>query len=90
MKNIEGIPFPENHEEARTWRPSMKRAQLARKVVAVAQTRVEGTWEAFIDGVPGHDESLEWPAVLAHGVRLNGNIAAAIFPVFSGLPYAGM
>ena len=88
MRKIDGIPFPENHEEARAWRPATKRVQLARKVIAVAQTRVEGTWHAFIDAVPGHDDSVEWPGVLSHGMRLDGNVATAIFPVFSTIPYS--
>ena len=64
------------------------RRPLAAKVMAVATTRIEGTWSAYIDAVPGQKHSDEWQEVLGTGNKLDVNVAKAIFPEFKGVPYA--
>ena len=61
---------------------------LATKVLAAANTRVEGTWSAYIAAVPGEDHNREEPYVLAHGVKLLEPIARILFPEFDDLPYS--
>ncbi len=67
--------------------PDVQWLALASKVIAVAATRVEGTWKAYIDCVPGLCHSDEWEAVLANGDPLHEPVARAIFPRFADIPY---
>lgn len=61
---------------------------LAAKVLAVAQTRIEGTWAAYIDAVPGLDHRYEIHRVLADGQKLQEEVARILFPRFAEVPYA--
>lgn len=61
---------------------------LAMKVLAVAQTRIEGTWAAYIDAVPGMNHQYEIHRVLADGQKLAEGIARSMFPCFKEVPYA--
>lgn len=69
------------------WAPVIRRSALASRVLAVAQTRIEGTWKAYIDAVAGMDHDFEYERVLSHGTELTEQIARAIFPQFSEIPY---
>ena len=60
---------------------------LSSKVLAVAHTRIEGTWCAYIDAVPGWRHDDEAWAVLLHGEKLSEGVAKVLFPAFEG-PYA--
>ncbi len=88
MRTIDGFRFPENPEEARTWSPVCRFVALNRQVLAVAQTRVEGAWGAYVGPVAGIDHSEEFDAVLREGSKLPERIAWAIFPTLAGVPYA--
>ena len=80
--------FPETPEEAKTWTPDIEYKALASKVLVAAKTRVEGTWKAYCDAIPGKKHSEEWQEVLKHGDQLSEKVARAIFPRFEGIPYA--
>jgi len=68
--------------------PRVRRHALATRVLAVATTRAEGTWTAYIDAVPGEDHRVEQYAVLLHGTKLSEEIARVLFPSFDDVPYA--
>jgi len=70
------------------WTPSIHIHALARKVLVVAKTRIEGTWAAYCDAVPGDNHVMEGHAVLEDGDKLTEEIARVLFPIFKGLPYA--
>lgn len=70
------------------WQPVVARHTLHREVLAVATTRIEGTWCAYISNVPGHDHDVEKYGVLRHGEKLAEEVALALFPDFKGIPYA--
>ena len=85
------IMFPENPEEAKNWEKDFKyihTTALARCVLVYAHTRIEGAWCAYIDSVPGENHDNEWQAVRDNGDKLSEKIALAIFPEFTGIPYA--
>jgi len=68
--------------------PLTRYRALSTKVLAVAKTRIEGAWAAYIDAVPGQSHDDEWTPVLERGTKLDESIAIAIFPSFADLPYA--
>ena len=80
--------FPKSVEEARAFEPLRHVRALSSRVLAVAQTRVECTWRAYIDAVPGQRHEYEWQAVAAHGATLPEEIARFLFPEFKEVPYA--
>ena len=83
--------FPETPEEAKTWKEDgyVKVHRVpARRVMAVAHTRIEGAWCAYIDAVPGMNHDNEWQEVLKTGDKLSEKVALAMFPMFEGIPYA--
>ena len=77
-------PCPTAFDE---WRPQVAVRTLAHKVLAVANTRVEGTWKAYISDVPGKNHDEEWKLVRSHGVTLQEDLAKAMFPGFAAIPY---
>lgn len=83
-----GHKFPATRDEALTWQPTRRRHVLARRVMAVAHTRIEGAWCAYIDAVPGEDHAHEMDAVISHGTKLGAEMAETMFPQFVGVPYA--
>lgn len=80
--------FPKTSEEATIWKPWVLHRALAARVLAVARTRVECTWAAYVDAVPGHDHDEEVNPVLDRGIKLDEAIARELFPVFEKIPYA--
>lgn len=88
MKTIGHYNFPTTAEEAGVWKPVLAARALAPQVVAVAKTRVEGAWTAYIDAVPGKCHVGEREEVLRTGTKLPENVARALFPLFDKLPYA--
>lgn len=66
------------------WQVEQRYTALARTVIAVATTRIEGTWAAYIASVPGVKHDHEWRRVLEYGDKLPEDIAKAIFPDFVG------
>ncbi len=76
-------------EEMTKFTPIQYYVTLSRQVVAVATTRVEGAWSAYIGAVHGECHADEWRQVLNHGDKLGEEIAKAIFPQFAKEgPYA--
>ncbi len=61
---------------------------LATKVLVVAKTRVEGSWAAYVDAVPGQNHREERHEVLREGTKLPEAVARVLFPEFKDLPYA--
>jgi hypothetical protein len=88
VRDISGFDFPENKEETGTWKATRSRHALARCVLAVAHTRIEGAWCAYIDAVPGRRHVDEAQAVLDHGAKLGKDVACVLFPLFADIPYA--
>lgn len=80
--------FPETLQEAQAWEPIIRVRALASRVLVVATTRVEGTWKAYADAVPGRDHSKEHQAVLASGDQVREEVARVLFKEFEGIPYA--
>lgn len=80
--------FPKSVEEAQVWKPTILMFPLARKVLAVARTRCETAWAAYVDAVPGYDHSMEKQAVLDRGCKLPEVVARALFPGLEEVPYA--
>ncbi len=74
--------------ETKDWTPMIRTHALASKVLVVAQTRIEGTWAAYCDAVPGDNHTKEWPAVLSNGDKLKEEVAKVLFPEFEEVPYA--
>ena len=68
--------------------PEVRWHALANRVLAAARTRVEGTWKAYIDAVPGMNHLAEVQAVLDQGTQLAEPIARQLFPEFEEVPYA--
>jgi len=88
MKEIGGLPFPENQREAATWEATTTRRALARCVLVVATTRIEGMWAAYCDAVTGKNHDEEWQMVLHEGCKLPAVWARAMFPIFDDIPYS--
>ena len=80
--------FPATTEQAAAWRPIVRLHALARTVLCVANTRIEGAWCAYCYNVPGIRHASEVAGVLGHGCKLREDIALVIFPEFTGTPYA--
>lgn len=88
MKKLGLCYFPETKDEADRWQPMRVNRGLAQRVLAVAQTRIEGAWSAYIDAVPGKRHDEESGAVLEHGQKLSEAVARAMFPMFDQIPYS--
>lgn len=88
MRTIGNFEFPETPYEASVWKKQCRHRALAKNVLCVATTRVEGKWCAYCDAVPGERHVAEWYAVLRNGAKLPEGIALAVFPEFDGIPYA--
>ncbi len=80
--------FPETGDEAKTWQSFHQLRALATRVLCVAHTRIEGTWCAYCDAVPGENHDQEAEAVSRYGCKLPAAIAEQLFPLFKGIPYA--
>jgi len=71
------------------FKPYQRSYALATCVLVVATSRVEGTWCAYCNDVPGRSHQHEIQGVLDHGDKLGEEVARAMFPEFEGVPYAG-
>ena len=61
---------------------------LATRVLVIAVNRIEGSWCAYLDAVPGINHDTEWDQVFRTGVKVEERIARVIFPQFEDTPYA--
>ena len=80
--------FPMSVEEAEKWQPLTRYRALSSRVLVVATTRIECSWAAYCDAVPGSVHRDEWQYVLDHGAKLDESVARALFPLFDEVPYA--
>jgi hypothetical protein len=76
VKNIHGLDC-EVH-----WRA------LARQVLVVASKRIEGTWKAYCDAVPGESHEKEVEKVFLKGIPVEEKVARVLFAEFKDVPYA--
>ncbi len=88
MNDIAGYSFPETQEECNGWKPYVLRVALNRDVLAVAKTRIEGQWGAYIGAVSGANHDDEQEQVLREGGKLSPEVARVLFPQFACIPYA--
>ena len=88
MNIIGAMAFPETPQEAKTWMPMIQVRAIASRVLCVASSRVEGTWAAYCDSVPGANHNCEFREVLRQGCKLQEHVARAVFPQFAEVPYA--
>lgn len=75
--------------EGPVFTPIIDYTYLAPQVVAVAQTRIEGTFKAYVDAVPAsqnHEVCVK--QVLERGTAVAEAVARCLFPRFNGLRYA--
>ena len=61
---------------------------LARDILVVARTRIEGSWKAYIASTNERSHEDAVAEVLAHGTAVREPIARYLFPHFKDLPYA--
>ena len=87
MRRIGQFEFPDNPRQVGDWREFRMKHALAMRVLAVAHTRVEGTWRAYVDAVPGMDHRREAAEVFSAGTTLPEAVALILFPAFEGVPY---
>jgi len=78
---------PESPKKAAKWQKTRRVRPLAHNVLAVATTRIEGAWKAYIGAVPGFNHELEKEEVFRQGTQLPEDVARCLFPDFDG-PYA--
>jgi hypothetical protein len=76
-----------SHFATRPFRPFARHVALATRVLTVATSRVEGTWSAYVDAVPGYDHDREACDVAFHGDKLPEGVARALYPEFEGVTY---
>lgn len=69
-------------------KPTIRYIALASRVLVIASTRIEETWQAYIDAVPGYCHNMEYQEVLDRGCTLPEDVARVLFPEFSNIPYA--
>jgi len=88
MKQIGSFKFPETEEEREGWHPYVQYRALACRVLVVMQTRIEGSWSAYCDAVPGHCHHAEMIDVLDNGDKVPEAVARLLFSfVPDDLPY---
>ena len=89
MEHIGLFEFPETSAEVDSWQPIVNHRALARTVLCVVRTRIEGAWAAYCDSVLGSDHLFERDEVLRIGSKMDERYARAIFPDMpEDLPYA--
>ena len=74
--------------EAAVWTPTTYFRALSRNVLVVAVTRIEGSWKAYCDSVPGQSHRAEQELVMERGTALPEDTARTLFPFMSEVPYA--
>jgi len=90
MTIIGEFAFPDQGDQVAcvAWRPTIRWHALGSRVLAVAGTRLEGTWKAYCDAVPGRNHDQEWQEVWDTGCQIPEAAARALFPLFKDVPYA--
>ena len=90
MRRLGHLDFADqdSQAEAAAWKVSIIVRALSRDVLAVAVTRIEGAWKAYIGAVAGQNHDTEWQEIQRSGATLPETVALAVFPEFEGVPYA--
>ena len=70
------------------WAKQYAVVALHHQILAVAVTRIEEKWKAYVAPVAGINHDDEWKEVWQHGAQLPEDVAAALFPGFATLTYA--
>ena len=68
--------------------PQIFSRSLARNIVVVARTRIEGSWKAYIGSTDEGSHKDAIPDILAYGTAVTESLARTIFPLFKDVPYA--
>ena len=84
----DGESIPNSRYCATHWQPLIFRRALATKVLVVANTRIEGTWSAYVGAVPGDSHGDEVQAVRERGTKLDETLARTLFPNLAKMPYS--
>lgn len=82
------VTFPKTADEARNWKPFVMSHALHQNVLAVAKTRIDKTWKAYIAPVDGVNHRAEEQSVLMNGTALSEEIARPMFPYLKDVEYA--
>jgi hypothetical protein len=89
MRRFGRFDFPtRGTTEHLTWKAVVLYRAMGPRVLAVARTRIEGAWAAYVADVRGVSHQAELPDVLDHGTKLDERVARALFPVLDEVPYA--
>jgi hypothetical protein len=82
------FPPPIGEAAPSSWSPIIRKRALAVRVLAVANTRIEGAWCAYVDAVPGINHDHEIEDVRRRGAKLSEDLARVLFSEFQDIPYA--
>ena len=88
-KTIGGHLFPANRVAGCIWEPAIFHRSVGPEIVAVAKSRIEGKWRAYIATTTeaNHDNAIE--ATINWGIPVDEKLARGLFPVeFTEVPYA--
>ena len=94
LRQVVGLgeePMPgwaKEHFAARPWHRRTMMRSLGPEVLAVAHTRIERKWCAYIGRVFSEDYTEDFGHILAEGTKLDPDLAFQLFPEFLGVPYA--
>ena len=80
--------FPRNSRDAQKFEAAVFHTALSVNVLAVARTRIEGAWAAYIGVANSYRHEDDRDSILNYGAKLREPVARAIFPMFKGVPYA--
>lgn len=74
------------------WKPKIASHEFGNfgglMITAVARTRIDGSWRAYIGVTTGDYPEIESKRILSHGAKLAADTARTIFKKFDKLPYA--
>lgn len=88
MRTVGGMEFPTCREDFERWRAEIHYRVLARDMLLIARTRVEGRWRCYAVTVAGQNHDIEASTAWQRGTAVTEAIARAAFPRFAHLPYA--
>lgn len=76
----------------KAWKPKIIQRSLgqfgALWITAVARTRIEGSWGAYVGITTGDYPEIEQKRILDHGAKLRSEVADAIFPELAAIRYS--
>lgn len=84
MRTIGNFDFPDTSDDARVWEARVFAEHLSPEVMAVARTRIEGRWSAYVAPIDSDDKDA-LSKVLRWGTKMREPHARAIFPNLSAV-----